>query len=121
MRLRERKRNRLGDRMGDTGASVGRRLFDAARTGGAQALGLASGAIAAGQTADIVVLDASHPALVARSGDTLVDSWIFSTGDGAISDVFAGGRHLVAAGRHIARDAALRRYTATLQRLLQSA
>ena len=43
-RLRERKRNRLGP----AGASTGRYLFDAARRGGAQALGLASGGHRAG-------------------------------------------------------------------------
>ncbi len=51
-RLRERKRNRLGP----AGTSTGRHLFDAARRGGAQAMGLTSGAIAPGCTADIVIL-----------------------------------------------------------------
>jgi formiminoglutamate deiminase len=61
-RLRERKRNRLGP----AGASTGRHLFDAARSGGAQALGLHCGALSVGLTADIVILDEAHPALVAR-------------------------------------------------------
>ena len=60
-RLRERKRNRLGP----AGASTGRYLFDAARRGGAQALGLNSGAIAPGCAADIVILDGDHPVLAA--------------------------------------------------------
>ena len=68
-RLREQKRNRLGP----VGASTGRHLFDTARRGGAQALGLASGALAVGQTADIVILDETHPALVGRDGDQIIE------------------------------------------------
>jgi formiminoglutamate deiminase len=113
-RLRERKRNRLGP----MGASTGRHLFDAVRRGGAQALGLASGAIAAGQAADIVILDEAHPALVARDGDALLDSWVFAAGEGTISEVFAAGRHVVVEGRHVNREPIRQRYAGTLRRLL---
>ena len=116
-RLRDRKRNRLGP----AGSSTGRHLFDAARRGGAQALGLASGAIAPGCTADIVILDDAHPALAGRSGDAVLDSWIFAAGDGIVRDVYAGGRRVVSAGRHIRRDALLARFTATMHRLLAQA
>src|SRR5581483_1747216 len=58
-RLRERKRNRLGP----TGSSTGRHVYDMARSGGAQALGLDCGALVPGRRADILVLDDSHPAL----------------------------------------------------------
>ncbi len=116
-RLRERKRNRLGP----PGSSTGRHLFDAARRGGARALGLASGALAAGNAADIVVLDDTHPALVARTGDAILDSWIFAAGDGIVRDVFAGGRHVVSQGRHIRRDEIRARFTRTLQRLTGNA
>ena len=68
-RLREQKRNRLGP----VGASTGRHLFDTARRGGAQALGLASGTLAVGQTADIVILDGTHPALAGRNGDQILE------------------------------------------------
>ncbi len=99
-RLRERRRNRLGAE----GQSIGRHLFDAARRGGAQALGLNSGALAAGKTADIVVLDTAHPVLAARRGDFILDSWIFAGGEGLVSEVFAAGKRVVAAGRHVRRD-----------------
>jgi formimidoylglutamate deiminase len=116
-RLRERKRNRLGP----AGSSTGRHLFDAACRGGAQALGLASGVIAPGRTADIVILDDAHPALAGRSGDAVLDSWIFAAGDGIVRDVFAGGTHVVTAGRHRHREVLLRRFTATMRRLLAEA
>jgi formiminoglutamate deiminase len=112
-RQRERRRNRLGP----SGASTGRFLFDWARQHGARALALNSGTIAAGQTADIVILDDSHPALAGREGDAVLDSWIFSSGDGLVSAVFAGGHQVVADGQHIRREALRRRFTATMQRL----
>jgi formimidoylglutamate deiminase len=116
-RLREQKRNRLGP----IGASTGRHLFDTARRGGAQALGIASGSLAAGQTADIVILDEAHPALVGRDGDQIIDSWIFAAGDGAVRDVFAGGHRVVADGRHVRRDAIRRRFAVTMRRLMEDA
>jgi formimidoylglutamate deiminase len=116
-RLREQKRNRLGP----VGASTGRHLFDTARSGGARALDLASGTLAVGQTADIVILDDTHPALVGRHGDQIIDSWIFAAGDGAVRDVFAGGQHVVAEARHVRRDEIRRRFTATIHRLVEDA
>jgi formiminoglutamate deiminase len=112
-RLREGKRNRLGP----AGASTGRHLFDAARAGGARALGLDTGALAVGKTADIVILDAAHPALAAREGDALLDSWVFAAGDGVVRHVFAGGQRVVADGRHLRRDELLARFTAVMRRL----
>ena len=116
-RLREQKRNRLGP----LGGSTGRHLFDAARCGGAQALGLGSGAIAVGQTADIVILDEAHPALIARDGDAVLDSWIFAAGRSAVRDVFVGGKHVVADGRHGRREQIQRRYAGLMRRLLEDA
>jgi formiminoglutamate deiminase len=112
-RLRARRRNRLGPE----GASIGRHLFDAARRGGAQALGLESGALAAGCTADVVVLDLSHPALAARRGDAILDSWTFAAGGGVIRDVFAAGRAVVRDGAHVRRGEISRRFAAAMQAL----
>ena len=116
-RLRAQKRNRLGL----IGASTGRHLFDTARRAGAQALGLNSGALAVGQAADIVILDDTHPVLVARDGDQILDSWIFGSGDGAVRDVFAGGQRVVAEGHHVCRAEIRRRFTGTMRRLLEDA
>src|SRR3546814_662820 len=58
--------------------STARSLYEAALAGGAQAMGVRSGALAVGCRADVVVLDPDHPVLAGRSGDTLLDSWLFS-------------------------------------------
>jgi formimidoylglutamate deiminase len=112
-RLRDRRRNRLGS----AGISTGRTLYDAARGGGLQAVGLVPArGLAAGQPADIVVLDADDPALVGRSGDTLLDAFVFAAGH-PVRHVLAAGRPVVRDGRHIATDAIRARYAATVGRL----
>jgi formimidoylglutamate deiminase len=112
-RLRHRSRNALGR----AGVSTGRRLFDAAIAGGAQALGRRIGGLAPGHRADIVALDREHPSLAAARRDVILDGWIFSGDNAAVRDVWCGGEHVVSAGRHRARDALLARYRDTLRSL----
>ena len=64
-----------------------------------------------------MILDAQHPALIGRSGDTILDGWIFASGDGVVRDVFAGGRRVVKEGRHIAREQLLAQFQATMTAL----
>lgn len=113
-RLSGRARNVLarGDR-----ASVGASLFTGAMAGGARALGVTGGIVAHGP-ADLVALDGAHPALVARRGDALLDSWIFAARRGAVDTVWQRGLPVVRGGRHVAREAIAARYRATLARLL---
>jgi formimidoylglutamate deiminase len=99
-------------------ASTGRRLYDAANRGGAQALAGGGGTLNVGGAADIVSLDASHPCLIERGGDAILDSWIFAARDQAVDCVWRRGRKLVTRGRHVARDVVETRYRRTLARLL---
>ena len=101
--------------------STGRRLFQAACAGGAQAAGRQSGRIEVGAWADLMALDAGHVDLAGRSGDTLLDAWIFAGDDRMVTDVWSAGRHLVQGGRHIRREAivsAYRKATASLMEAL---
>ena len=101
--------------------STGRRLFQAACVGGAQAAGRMSGAISVGAWADLMALDSDHVDLAGRSGDTLLDAWIFAGDDRMVTDVWSAGRHLVKEGRHVRRDAivsAYRKATASLMEAL---
>jgi formimidoylglutamate deiminase len=84
--------------------STGRTLFDLAAEGGAAALANDGGRIAVGAPADLVVLDAGHPALIGRTGDSRLDAWIFASPDSPVRDVWTRGRRVVASGRHVARD-----------------
>lgn len=105
-RLRDRGRAILATET----ASTGRVLFDGAVRGGAQAAGRGTGAIEAGNWADLVAIDTSAIDLEGRQGDELLDSYIFAGDDRMIRDVWSAGRHLVRAGRHVDRDSIASRY-----------
>jgi formimidoylglutamate deiminase len=109
-RLVERKRNRLA---GATG-SVGADLYRAALAGGAAALGRPVGRLAAGARADLLVLDQDHPVLCGKSGDELVDSFVFAGNGNPVRDVMVGGRWVVEGGRHHAEEAVLARFRTTM-------
>jgi cytosine/adenosine deaminase-related metal-dependent hydrolase len=104
--------------MADAGGSTGRALFDRALAGGAQATGVEAG-LAVGGLADIVALDTTLIAFAGRSGDALLDSWIFGGDQGAISSVWRRGRQVVVEGRHIARDEIDKRYRRALAKVLE--
>jgi formimidoylglutamate deiminase len=99
-------------------ASTGRVLFEAVLHGGSQALGVATAGLTAGGFADIVSLDAEHVALAGRSGDAILDSWIFTAGRSLVDCIWAQGRKVVQDGRHHARETIARRFRHTLQGLL---
>ncbi|TBX21186.1 formimidoylglutamate deiminase [Nioella sediminis] len=85
-------------------SSTGRRLFDAVNQGGAGSAGRQTGALAAGNWADMLALDTTHPDLEEMTGDTILDSYIFAGDDRMVRDVWSAGRHMVHEGRHIHRD-----------------
>ncbi len=113
-RLRDRTRNALAS---GPGKSTGRALFDAALKGGAQSMAQPVGALAPGLRADITVLDDDHPALIGRSQDSALDSWIFSGGNSCVRDVFVAGHHVVQDRRHIREEAILKNFRAAVKRL----
>jgi formiminoglutamate deiminase len=99
------------------GASTGAALFAAALRGGAAALGAPAG-IAEGHGADWISLNPDSPALIGRSGDALIDAWLFAGGRTAIDGVWRRGQQVVAHGRHHARAAIEARYRTVLAGLL---
>jgi formimidoylglutamate deiminase len=115
-RLRDRARNVVGG----TAPSTGNTLFVGAQRGGSQALGIRpqQAGLVLGAPADFFSLNAAAPPFAERSGDSLLDSFVFAGARDAIDGVWRAGRKLVTAGRHHARDAAERAWRATLSRLL---
>ncbi len=97
--------------------STGRRVFAGAAAGGAQAAGRGNGVIAAGEWADLLALDMRHPDLEGRTGDALLDAWIFAGDDRMVADVWAAGRHRVHDGRHVAQETITNAYRRTMARL----
>ena len=109
------QRRLMGERAGD--GHAGARLWRAAVSGGARALGRPIGRIAPGHRADLVVLDRTHPSLTGRSGDSLLDSWIFASEESPVRDVMVGGRWVVRDGRHIQQEAIADAYRRVMTRL----
>ena len=113
---------RLGRRarnvMAAAGQSTGRALFGAAAAGGAAALAAEPPSLSPGAPADLVALDGTHPGLLHKGADAILDSWILGAARAAVDCVWVGGRRLVQGGRHVAREPVATRYGASLRRLL---
>lgn len=109
-RLRDRGRAMLAE----SNRSAGRVLFEEAARGGAQAAGRNSGRIGRGRLADMVALDDDALDLAGRSGDRILDAFIFAGDDRWVRDVWSAGRHVVRDGRHIARARLRARYIDTI-------
>ena len=113
-RLLHKTRNQLS---GGRDRSTGRNLFDLAVAGGAQACAHNAGEIATGKRADFVVLDHEHPLLVGRSGDEIIDSWVFSGNANAVQDVYVGGEHVIRDGVHAKQDQINKHFRETMREL----
>jgi len=97
--------------------STGRRLFDAALHGGAQASGRETGRIEVGCWADLLALDTKSVHFWGRSGDTALDAWIFAGDDRLVTDVWSAGRHMVRDGQHAHRAQIVAAYKRTIDAL----
>jgi formimidoylglutamate deiminase len=112
-RLLERQRNVLAS----GNISTGTNLYNRAAAGGAQALGRNCGAIEIGMWADLVALEDAHLQLCALKPEQMLDGWIFASNQKLVTDVWSAGRHCVAQGRHLRRDAIEAEYRRTVTRL----
>ncbi len=111
----QRLKHRLRNVLAEPGGSNGRNLFDRARAGGAQALGVSGGGLAVGEPADIVALRQRDGSDGFR-GDRVLDAFIF-TRSVTIDRVWVAGRRLVENGRHVAADAIDRRFNSVMRNL----
>ena len=114
-RLLHRARNVLA---GAEGGSTGRALFEGAHSGGSVALDGDGRGLAVGAPADIVSLNAGNVVFSGLSGDNLLDAWMFSSRGDDIDCVWRSGVKHVIAGRHLRRDAIVRRFRAVMGELL---
>ncbi|MDD0977237.1 formimidoylglutamate deiminase [Pseudomonas fontis] len=114
-RLRDQRRNRL---YGAEQPMVGRTLFDAALSGGAQALGQPIGELAVGKRADWIVLDGLDPYLATASGDGILNRWLFAGSDRQVRDVMVNGQWVVRQGRHAYEVESAQAFAAVLRSVL---
>lgn len=104
--------------MADAERSTGRALFDRAHAGGAQACGVARTGIEVGAPADILALETDRIGFAGRSGDAVLDSWIFGGDRSALRSVWRRGEQVVVDGRHVAREALEARFRRALSTVL---
>ncbi|RRV09331.1 formimidoylglutamate deiminase [Pseudomonas sp. v388] len=114
-RLRDQRRNRL---YRSDQPMVGRTLYDAALSGGAQALGQPVGKLAVGQRADWLVLDGNDPYISTATGDGILNRWLFAGSDRQIKDVMVSGRWVVRDGRHAEEEQSAQAFAKVLRELL---
>ena len=93
-------------------------LYDAALSGGAQALGQPIGELAVGKRADWLVLDGNDPYLATASEDGILNRWLFAGGDRQVRDVMVNGQWVVRQGRHAHEEESARAFTEVLRTLL---
>jgi formimidoylglutamate deiminase len=103
----------------ESSASVGENLWGDALFGGAQASGVAIGAIEDGARADLIVLDDSAPLLVARDADNVLDTFLFAGNANLVRDVMVGGEWMVLDGRHRDEERIATRYHSVVQGLMR--
>lgn len=114
-RLRDQRRNRLH---GERQPMVGRTLYDAALSGGAQALGQTIGTLERGKRADWLVLDGQDPYIATADGDAILNRWLFAGGDRQVRDVMVNGQWVVRQGRHAQEEESARAFAQVLRQLL---
>jgi formimidoylglutamate deiminase len=95
MRLLEYGQRLVGQTRGvclDEHGRTAETLFHMATANGARALGIKAGAIKVGYLADLCVLDLDAPSLAGWTEQTLLSSFIYGTGNEAISATCVGGQ-----------------------------
>jgi formimidoylglutamate deiminase len=98
---------------------VAERLFLGAVAGGAQASGRKVHGLAAGQCADLLVLDASASDCCTGNPAAHLSAWVFgSHGNHGLRDVMVGARWVVQDGHHAREEAALSDYRRVREALI---
>jgi formiminoglutamate deiminase len=87
----QRLRRELRGALTDVDGGVAATALAAATSGGAAALGIEAGAIAAGAWADFVAIDLTAPALADVPESGLLDAIVFGADSGVITGTFVGG------------------------------
>ncbi len=112
------RRRRVLTAPGDpTTEQPGRRLYDLALAGGAQALAQPTGALTPGHRADLLELDPGHPTLVGQAANTVLDGWLLTGDRAAVRQVMVGGRWVVRDGQHPQQAASAARFAEIMRRL----
>ncbi|AKU92872.1 formimidoylglutamate deiminase [Vulgatibacter incomptus] len=118
LRLQKLERAILGSDEGDDRPDrLAARLLDCATRSGARALGLPSGRIEEGLSADLVAVDLDDPSICGAAGPALLPTMVFSAERTAVREVWARGVKIVSEGRHIQQERAVRDFARVMAEL----
>jgi formimidoylglutamate deiminase len=115
-RLRRLQRVLLTQPAGEDRLDVAPVLLRMATLAGARSLRLRTGMLEEGMLADFCGIDLDHPAIAGWTAETLGASLMFSAPPAVVSDVWVGGRNVVANGRHASYEDAARSFNAIARR-----
>jgi formimidoylglutamate deiminase len=111
----ERKRRVVLDRI--DGEDISSRLFHYATAGGAHSLGLNSGVLEPGRSADFFTVDLNDVSIAGSSVEELLPTIVFSLERNAVRDVVIDGRLIIAVGEHALASEIVERYVKVAARL----
>jgi formimidoylglutamate deiminase len=92
-------------------------LLRMATSAGARSLRIPAGTLEDGALADFIGIDLEHPALAGWTTQTLPAMLMFSAPPDAVSDVWVGGRNVVANRMHARQEEAMREFNTVARRL----
>lgn len=96
---------------------VGAWLWLNTAAGGGNPCATPVGKLQKGYRADFLVLNADSTSLFQRSGDMLLDSFVFvASGADSIREVYVGGKRVVSDSRHAGEEQAQRQFRRTMER-----
>ncbi|MEA2205921.1 MAG: formimidoylglutamate deiminase [Blastocatellia bacterium] len=102
---------------GEDVSGLAKRLFECATFAGARSIGAGPAWLEEGDAADFFTVDLNDPAIAGASQDDLLPAIVFSASRAAISEVFVGGKQIVAAGRHTDQEEVVAKFNALQRRL----
>ena len=117
-RLQRRRRNVITAATGADAAEPARALIAHATANGARALRVNGGEIRAGAVADFVAVDLTHPVIAGWTDETLAAMLTFCAPTAVVADVWVGGVHRVAEGRHALDGVGVITFRDVVRRLL---
>jgi formimidoylglutamate deiminase len=91
-------------------------LLRMATSAGARSLRIPAGTLEQGALADFIGIDLEHPSLAGWTARTLPAMLAFSAPPDAVSDVWVGGRNVVANRTHAKQEDAVRHFNAVARR-----
>jgi formimidoylglutamate deiminase len=104
----ERQQRAILDQIGEQ--TLASRLFDCATVHGARALGVPSGGLIAGSSADFFTVDLDDVSIAGNSGNDLLPLAVFSLSRSAIRDVMVNGHWVVRNQRHPLQEEIVARF-----------